>query len=203
MESSGVRDLGLLLWRSAVGGVLFVHGAQKLFGWYGGHGLAGTGRFFHAVGFRPGKPSAAAAGLIEAGGGALIALGAATPAAAASVAGQMAVAASTHVPNGFFATNGGYELPALLSASAAALAVAGPGAYSVDAVLGHRYNRGWMAPVGLLAAGAGAAIVIGRRQRVVASSDAQPHAEAPADSPETPAAVSPSNEDTATDRAST
>jgi putative oxidoreductase len=200
MNSSGVRDLGLLVWRLAVGGVLLAHGAQKLFGWYGGHGLEGTGRFFHTVGFRPGKPSAAAAGLIEAGGGALIALGAATPAAGASVAGEMVVAASIHAPNGFFATNGGFELPALLGASAAALSVAGPGAYSVDAVLGNRYNRGWMAAASLRTSSAGAATIIGRRQRaVVASTDAQAQAQAPADSPETPAAASPANEETATD----
>src|ERR1700712_5131668 len=75
------RDAGLLITRAAVGGALFAHGAQKLFGWFGGGGLAQTGAMFDKIGFTPGKLNAAAAGLGEAGGGGLLALGLATPAA--------------------------------------------------------------------------------------------------------------------------
>ncbi len=69
-----------------VGGTLFAHGAQKLFAWFGGAGLEGTGTFLHGAGYRPGRPHALAAGLSEAGGGALLAAGLATPAAGAALA---------------------------------------------------------------------------------------------------------------------
>ncbi len=116
------------------------HGTQKLFGWFGGHGLDGTGAFFESVGFTPGRVNAVLAGLGEAGGGALLALGLATPAAgaAAAAAGTMAVAASMHTDNGFFAQDGGYEYPAVLALVAAALALGGPGQLSLDAALDHR-----------------------------------------------------------------
>src|SRR5258705_11062259 len=76
-------DFGLLILRVAVGALLVGHGAQKLFGWFGGYGLAGTGGFFHSLGFRPGKPMAAVAGLSEAGGGPSAAPGPPPPPAAA------------------------------------------------------------------------------------------------------------------------
>ncbi|MGW3315954.1 DoxX family membrane protein, partial [Streptomyces fungicidicus] len=77
------RDLGLLLLRLGTGGVLAAHGAQKLFGWFGGGGIEGTGQFMESIGYTPGRTSATAAGLAEAGGGLLLALGLATPAAGA------------------------------------------------------------------------------------------------------------------------
>ncbi|OEV06840.1 hypothetical protein AN219_33300, partial [Streptomyces nanshensis] len=83
------HDLGLLALRLGTGGVLFAHGTQKLFGWFGGHGLAGTGGFMEQLGFRPGRRSALASGLGEAGGGTLLALGLATPGAGAAVAAAM------------------------------------------------------------------------------------------------------------------
>ncbi len=73
--TTDAHDLGLLTLRVGVGGTLMAHGAQKLFGWFGGGGLAGTGGFFDSVGFTPGKLNAALAGAGEAGGGALLALG--------------------------------------------------------------------------------------------------------------------------------
>jgi putative oxidoreductase len=115
------RDVGLLTLRVGVGGVLFAHGAQKLFGWFGGHGLNATAGAFDQMGFRPGRMSALAAGAAEVGGGTLVALGLATPAAGSAAAGTMIAAASVHAPNGFFAASGGYEYPALLGLSAAAL----------------------------------------------------------------------------------
>jgi putative oxidoreductase len=79
MISARVRDAGLLTLRAGVGGVLFAHGTQKLFGWFGGHGLDATAGAFDQMGFRPARANAVAAGLGEAGGGTLIALGLATP----------------------------------------------------------------------------------------------------------------------------
>ncbi|MGW7817995.1 DoxX family membrane protein [Streptomyces puniciscabiei] len=161
------RDLGLLLLRLGTGGVLAAHGTQKLFGWFGGHGLEGTGQFMESVGYAPGKASATAAGLAEAGGGALLALGLATPAAGAAAAGAMAGAATVHMPNGFFAQEGGYEYAASLGLAAAGLAVTGPGRLSLDHALGHIFDRGWMVPVALGVTAAGTALVIGaRNQRV-------------------------------------
>ncbi|MEU2059007.1 DoxX family protein [Streptomyces sp. NPDC013455] len=159
------RDLGLLLLRLGTGGVLAAHGAQKLFGWFGGHGLTGTGQFMESVGYAPGKASATAAGLAETGGGVLLALGLATPAAGAAAAGAMAGAAAVHLPSGFFAQEGGYEHAASLGLTAAGLAVAGPGRLSLDHALGHVLDRGWMVPVALGVTAAATAVVIGARNK--------------------------------------
>jgi putative oxidoreductase len=87
--------LGLLILRLVVGVTLAAHGAQKLFGWFGGYGLAGTGGFMEQLGFHPGKRAALMAGLAEAAGGLLLALGAATPLAATLIVGVMLVAIAT------------------------------------------------------------------------------------------------------------
>ena len=176
------RDLGLLALRLGVGATLAAHGAQKLFGWFGGHGLAGTGSFFESVGFTPGKTNAVLAGAGEAGGGALLALGLATPAAGAAVAGTMAVAASMHKHNGFFAQNGGLEYPAVLALTAGALALSGPGQLSVDAALGHRANRHWMRAVGLASVPVAVSLVARRRAAALASIAARTSADADAGS---------------------
>lgn len=159
------RDLGLLLLRLGAGGVLAAHGTQKLFGWFGGHGIEGTGQFMESVGYRPGKASATAAGLAEAGGGTLLALGLATPAAGAAAAGGMAGAATVHAPNGFFNQEGGYEYAATLALAATGLAIAGPGRLSLDHALGHVLDRGWMVPAALAATAAATALVVGARNR--------------------------------------
>ncbi|MDF3297269.1 DoxX family protein [Streptomyces tropicalis] len=159
------RDLGLLLLRLGTGGVLAAHGAQKLFGWFGGGGIEATGQFMESVGYRPGRESATAAGLAEAGGGVLLAMGLATPAAGASAAGAMAGAAAVHAPNGFFAQSGGYEYAATLGLTAAGLAITGPGRLSLDHALGHTANRGWMVPAALAAVAAATAVVVGLRNQ--------------------------------------
>jgi putative oxidoreductase len=159
------RDLGLLLLRLGTGGVLAAHGAQKLFGWFGGHGIEGTGQFMESVGYVPGKASARAAGLAEAGGGTLLALGLATPTAGAAAAGGMAGASAVHAPNGFFNQEGGYEYAATLGLAATGLAVAGPGRLSLDHAFGHVFDRGWMVPAALGVTAAATACVVGARNK--------------------------------------
>src|SRR5438477_12398674 len=108
-------DLGLLILRLVVGALFIGHGTQKLFGWFGGHGLEGTAGFMHSLGYRPGKRYAALAGVAEAGGGALLLIGFLTPLAAAFIIGMMLNATlSVHLENGVWATNGGYELPRVM-----------------------------------------------------------------------------------------
>ncbi|MER6630646.1 DoxX family membrane protein [Streptomyces sp. NPDC000987] len=165
MTSCDRRDLGLLLLRLGTGGVLAAHGAQKLFGWFGGHGIEGTGQYMESVGYAPGKASATAAGLAEAGGGTLLALGLATPAAGAAAAGAMAGAAAVNTPRGFFNQSGGYEYPAALGLTAAGLAVAGPGRLSLDHALRHAVDRGWMVPAALGVTAAVTTLVVGARAK--------------------------------------
>jgi putative oxidoreductase len=116
---------------------LAAHGTQKLFGWFGGGGIAGTGQGMQHLGFVSGRRAALMAGLAETGGGLLLALGAATPLAAAILIGVMTVAiVSVHITSGFFNAQGGYELPLVLALAAVSLTITGPGALSVDALVG-------------------------------------------------------------------
>jgi putative oxidoreductase len=161
------KDLGLLVLRVGTGGVLAAHGAQKLLGWFGGGGLHATTAGMEAMGFAPPKASALAAGVGEAGGGVLLALGLATPVGGAAAAGTMAGAVAVHAPNGFFAQGGGYEYPAFLGFVAAGLAVTGAGRYSLDHALGHALDRHWMVPAALVGSAAAAlAVVVSRSKRV-------------------------------------
>jgi putative oxidoreductase len=129
-------DIGLLIVRFILGFALAAHGAQKLFGWFGGYGLKGTGGFFDSLGFRPGVLFAAAAGLGELGGGLLTAAGLLGPVGPALIVLVMLVAIlSVHWPNGFFAQSNGIELPLMNLAGALAIAFAGPGALSLDELL--------------------------------------------------------------------
>jgi putative oxidoreductase len=128
---------GLLVARIILGLTLATHGAQKLFGWFGGNGVKGTAGFVEGLGFRPGTLFAAAAGLGEFGGGVLTAAGFLGPVGPALLVLVMLVAiVSVHWGNGFFARSGGIEHPLMNVAAALAIAFAGPGAYSLDGLFG-------------------------------------------------------------------
>lgn len=130
-------DPALLVLRLVVGGAFAAHGAQKLFGAFGGHGIEGTAGFFEQIGLRPGKLHAWAAATAESFGGLAIALGIVTPIPVAALIGVMTAAVLTvHLKNGFFNTNQGYELNLVLAAALFALAGIGAGAWSLDSALG-------------------------------------------------------------------
>lgn len=145
------RDVGALITRVGVGAALVAHGGQKLFGWFDGAGLDATAVGFDKLGLRPGRANALAAGVAEIGGGALLALGLATPAAGAAAAGAMIVASLVNGPRGFFVQRGGYEYSAILGLTTASIALAGPGALSLDRATGDVLDRPWMKVVALAA----------------------------------------------------
>jgi putative oxidoreductase len=166
--------IGRLLLRVAVGGLFVGHGTQKLFGWFGGHGPDATGQFFEQIGLRPGKRHAIAAGASEAGGGALLAAGLATPLAAAVLTGTMITAIErVHGKNGPWLANNGYEYNIVLIAAVLALAETGPGNLSLEAALGReRSGPGWA--LAALAAGALGALAV--RQSASAAAASEPAA---------------------------
>ncbi|MFB6364176.1 DoxX family protein [Paenibacillus elgii] len=128
--------LGLLLVRLVVGLLFIGHGAQKLFGWFGGYGPKGTGGWMESVGIKPGVVMAVLAGLMELLGGILFAAGLLTPLAAALIAATMLGAiVKVHGPNGLWSTANGYEYQLVLMAVAIGVALTGAGAYSLDALL--------------------------------------------------------------------
>ena len=164
---------GLFIIRLALGLILFAHGAQKLFGWFGGYGLDGTGGFFDSIGHRPGRRMAMVAGLSEAGGGVLLAIGLLTPLAASMLIGTMLVAAiSVHAKQGLWATNGGYELPLTNALVAAGLAFTGAGSWSLDHAFDIPWTRGAGAGIWALAlAFAAAGISLTRRSKALQSTE--------------------------------
>ena len=128
---------GLLIVRLALGLAMAAHGSQKLFGWFGGYGVAGTAGYFEQLGFRPGKPYVVAASFNEIAGGLLVAFGFLGPVGPALVISPMVVAMLTvHRQKGFFAAGGGIEVPYLYTAGVVALAFTGFGTVSLDGLLG-------------------------------------------------------------------
>ncbi|PYP77241.1 MAG: hypothetical protein DMD35_15855 [Gemmatimonadetes bacterium] len=129
--------LGLLVGRLVLGLLMAAHGAQKLFGWFGGYGLNATGEFMVQLGFPSGRLFASTAAVTEVVSGLLVALGLFGPIGPALMLSVMIVAAiSVHWQNGVFAMQNGIEVPLLYAAGALAIALTGPGLFSLDALLG-------------------------------------------------------------------
>ena len=143
-------DIGVLIIRLVVGGLMFGHGTQKLFGWFGGHGIEGTKGFFGSLGYPAAGALAVVGGLGEAGGGLLLATGFVTPLGAAAIAGVMLNAIITaHWPK-VWNTEGGLEFPLTLSAAVLGVAFIGAGRFSIDRLIGwDLHGTTW----GLAAAG--------------------------------------------------
>ena len=158
-------DLGLVVLRLVIGLIFAAHGAQKAFGWWGGPGYAGwTGALQH-MGMRPAPWWALVSTAAEVAGGLLLALGLLTPLAAAALIGQAVVIVfAVHWAKGFWNANGGWEFPIALAAGVVAIALTGPGAISLDAVLGLALAEPLqLALVVLAVLGALTALAIARR----------------------------------------
>jgi len=146
MKTQSIRHLfvtdagwGALALRVPVGIIFAAHGAQKLFGWFGGYGLAGTGQWMASIGLEPGWLMALLAGSAEFFGGLALVAGLLVRPAAAALAFAMLVAIlAVHIGNGLFMANNGYEFALALLAAAVALAIGGAGRNSVDAVVARR-----------------------------------------------------------------
>lgn len=166
-------DIGLLLLRLAVGLTIAANGARMLSRWFGGQGLEKTGQLFETLGFQPGRRYALKAALAEIGGGVLLASGYLTPLSAAIIFAVMIVAAlSAHLKQGFFIASGGFEYTFVLSVAALTLAFTGPGALSLDAILGRSWSGGLWG-LGAILAGLLASIVplAQRHKRLQISND--------------------------------
>lgn len=161
-----LRDLALLAARVVLGGSIAAHGAQKMFGAFGGPGIEKAGGFFSTLGFREGERFARMAAGAELTSGALIAFGAFGPAGPAMLLSVMAVAVETvHRPKGYFQDRGGFEMNTMYALTALLLATHGPGAFSFDGMFGldKRMNavHGWLALLGGIG---GAAMILAQRE---------------------------------------
>lgn len=141
-QAATMSNIGLLLLRATAGGLLAGHGAQKLFGWFGGFGLKGTAGWLESMGLKPGHLWATGASASEFGGGVLTTLGLFHPIGPIATLGSMSMAvAKAHWGKPIWVTEGGAELPVTNMAVALALALNGPGPYSLDHVFGIRVPR--------------------------------------------------------------
>ncbi|KIH99500.1 hypothetical protein LP52_06245 [Streptomonospora alba] len=157
-------DIGLLLLRLALAALLMGHAAQKSLGWFRGASLEGTASMFHSLGFRPARPMVVLASVSEAVAAVLILLGLLTPLGTAIAVGTMTVAASANAEKGLWAHHGGYEVALVYALIAAALGFTGPGAYSLDALLGQSAPPLW-AGAGAVVLGLAAAVPVLLRRR--------------------------------------
>jgi putative oxidoreductase len=135
---AGLSGLGEALVRAAAGAFLIPHGAQKLFGAFGGYGLEATGEFFQTqLGFANGYLAALGGGSVEVFGGLLLALGLFTRFAAGAIVVFLAVAMTVHFGNGFFWTDGGWEYPVFWAIVVSSFVIRGGGRYSLDRLIGR------------------------------------------------------------------
>ena len=149
-RGSRVNEAAPFIVRLAQGSLMAGHGAQKLFGSFGGPGLEGTSGFMEMLGMRPGRPWAYLAGLSEFGGGVLTALGLLNPLGPLGIIGSMSMATrKAHWGKPIWVTEGGAELPLLNIAVATALMIREPDRFSLDRILGIRLP-GWVGPLGLV-----------------------------------------------------
>ena len=136
-------NTGSLILRVTLGVIFIAHGAQKLFGWFGGYGLEATGQWMASVGLEPGFLMALAAGLVEFGGGVALIFGVLTRLSALALAGAMAIALfAVHLPNGFFMATNGYEFALALLAASISLVFTGAGRASLDGIIVKRLANG-------------------------------------------------------------
>jgi putative oxidoreductase len=150
VNTSKLNESAPMIVRLVQGSLMAGHGAQKLFGSFGGPGLEGTSGFMEMLGMRPGRPWAYVAGLSEFGGGVLTALGLFNPLGPLGVIGAMSMATrKAHWDKPIWVTEGGAELPVLNIAISTALMVREPDGFSLDRLLGIRLP-GWIGPVGLV-----------------------------------------------------
>jgi putative oxidoreductase len=140
---------GLLILRLAVAAIMFFHGTTKLFGWWGGEGLDGAERFFASQGFRPPRLMAMVAGATETTASVLLGLGLLTPLGVAMLTGVLANVCALHVRNGLDHRKHGFELELAILAGVVAVGLAGPGRWSLDALLGTP-QWSWLGPVAVL-----------------------------------------------------
>ena len=150
MNTSKLNETAPMIVRAVQGSLMAGHGAQKLFGSFGGPGLEGTSGFMEMLGMRPGRPWAYMAGLSEFGGGVLTALGLFNPLGPLGIIGAMSMATrKAHWDKPIWVTEGGAELPVLNIAISTALLVREPDGFSLDRLLGIRLPA-WLGPVGLV-----------------------------------------------------
>ena len=129
--------------RIPAGNIFAAHGAQKLFGWFGGDGLEGTAKWMDSIGLSPGLPLTLLAGGAEFFGGIALLIGLLVRPAAATLAFAMAVAIfSVHIGNGLFMATNGYEFGLALFAISGSLLISGAGRWSMDALITHRATTG-------------------------------------------------------------
>ncbi|OEG73022.1 DoxD-like family protein [Shewanella colwelliana] len=139
-----VSNAGLagLILRAPIGLILAAHGAQKLFAWFGGYGLEGTGKWMASIGMTPGYLMALLAGSAEFFGGLALVLGLVTRPAAVVAAFTMLVAIfAVHIGNGLFMSNNGYEYALTLLVALVAVTVQGSGSFSLDNLIAKKLNR--------------------------------------------------------------
>jgi putative oxidoreductase len=166
-------DLGLLTLRLTTGGLLAGHGAQKLFGFAGGHGIHGTAGMMQMIGMKPGHVWGTLAGAAEFGGGMMTALGLGGPLGPITTLGPMGMAIGTvHWGKPIWVTSGGAELPLTNAAVGVALALAGPGRYSLDHAFGIRVP-GWLTSLWLLGTAAGIGMGLALRETEQATEQQQ------------------------------